>query len=308
MRKNVQVNFIVGYPRSGTTLLAGLLSKINNVIVTPETNYFRGARLSTKSQSIKGKKALKQLMYDARISDLGLDYSKIIVDDNDNIDGIYRKLLQFYGHLHNCDTVIEKSPLHALYIEEIWSVFPTARVVHIIRDGRDVIDSNIKQSWTSNNVYKHAAEWRDLVSNMLLMPNERVLHIRYEDLVQSPESNILMILEFLGINADNVNFNNNPSATVVPEWEREWKSKALNEPDVNNIYKWMKRNNSISQNRAMYIMQDLLERLDYPPQTTRIDFVGMILYLLYYPNIYHAIKYLYHLKRDLKKNIRKHFF
>lgn len=49
--KGFDANFIIGYPRSGTTLLAGLINSHDEIIVTPETQYFSEILRSRQAKS-----------------------------------------------------------------------------------------------------------------------------------------------------------------------------------------------------------------------------------------------------------------
>ena len=54
----------------------------------------------------------------------------------------------------------ERTPLHALHTGLIGDVYPDARIVHIVRDGRDVVRSLLAQQWGPQIVAEGAREWR----------------------------------------------------------------------------------------------------------------------------------------------------
>lgn len=291
--------FIVGYPRSGTTLLAGLLSKYEKLSVTPETNYFRSLR--TKYSNYYGYNALDLFIKDKRFQDLNTDYSKIIINPEDNTDIIFKKILDNYAKKNNSSLIIEKSPLHANHLNDIWTLFPYAKVINIFRDGRDVILSNLKQSWTTNNSYKHAAEWRELVKYFNSISDNRLFNIKYEDLVVNTDATISKILNFL--NMSEFTNTNTVSPLLVPNWESEWKNKALEEPDSNNVYKWKTNKLDKKLDITFRILNKGLIDLNYEPHLSKNNFNLSLLFYLYSNPSYFLLKKIAKFKRILLKKL-----
>ena len=55
--------------------------------------------------------------------------------------------------------VAERTPLHVFHLPLIAEVYPDARFVHIIRDGRDAVRSLVAQPWGPATVAEGAEEW-----------------------------------------------------------------------------------------------------------------------------------------------------
>ncbi len=84
-------------------------------------------------------------------------------------------------------------------------LWPDARYVHLLRDPRDVAPSVVQKGW-AGNVY-HASEWwteaeRCFDTLRQRVPPERLLEVRYEDLVTYPESELARICDFIGVEFD----------------------------------------------------------------------------------------------------------
>lgn len=299
MSEDSRIHFIVGYPRSGTTLLAAMLSKAKGVVVTPETNYFRGARVEAKRKNARGRKALSILKSDKRMSDIGVNFELITVDDNDDFDDLYKKILKLFGKQNQGVVIIEKTPLHALYLKQLRQVFPDAKILHLVRDGRDVIASNIKEEWTFSSIYKHAAEWRELVCQNAFQENGSIMNVQYEDLILHPKNVVRDIFEFLEIDASYADLKYAPSSAVVPKWEREWKAKALEEIDRENIFKWKKSPMTLENIRVAHIMKAGLERYGYDFKPLDNDIKGHFFQLFYSPPCYRFLIFIARLKRRL---------
>ncbi len=81
-------------------------------------------------------------------------------------------------------------------------LFPEVRFIHLVRDGRAVAASLLPLDWGPNNIM-HAAEfWMARCAAGLgaeLELADRVLRVRYEDLVTDPEANLRRIADFAGL-------------------------------------------------------------------------------------------------------------
>jgi sulfotransferase family protein len=115
-----------------------------------------------------------------------------------------------------CDTVFapmlapgtsrlaERTPLHALHTGLIGDIYPDGRIVHIIRDGRDVVRSLLAQRWGPENVAEGAREWRAAIETARAGAGNsaRYLEVRYEDLHADPSNRIAGLYHWLGLPVD----------------------------------------------------------------------------------------------------------
>jgi sulfotransferase family protein len=99
--------------------------------------------------------------------------------------------------------VAERTPLHALKLDLIRDVYPDARVIHIIRDGRDAARSLAAQDFGPAQIAGAAQEWREVIeaARTAGIPEDRYLEVRYEDLLTSPETVVGTVYEWLGLPA-----------------------------------------------------------------------------------------------------------
>lgn len=98
----------------------------------------------------------------------------------------------------------ERTPLHALHTGLIGDIYPDARIVHIIRDGRDVVRSLLAQQWGPENVAAGAREWRASIETARAGAgrSSRYLEVRYEDLHADPATRISGLYHWLGLRVD----------------------------------------------------------------------------------------------------------
>jgi hypothetical protein len=97
----------------------------------------------------------------------------------------------------------DKTPMHVLHISRLARMFPEARFVHVIRDGRDVALSYLGVDWGPSTVEDAAVEWRRRVragrrAGRRLGP-DRYREICYEDLVVAPERVVRDVCGFIAL-------------------------------------------------------------------------------------------------------------
>ena len=100
----------------------------------------------------------------------------------------------------------DKTPMHVLHLRRLGWLFPEARFVHIIRDGRDVASSYATTAWGPQSVEESAVRWRRSVRRGLhdgrRLGPERYREVRYEAHVAEPESELRTLCRFLELDWD----------------------------------------------------------------------------------------------------------
>ena len=117
-------------------------------------------------------------------------------------------LWELYAHVHGKARWGDKTPSHLRCVLSIAALFPDARFVHIVRDGRDVACS-MRSTWfgRERTVADFAADWNDRLSRFRTdaaqLP-ERYIVVRYEDLVHDPSGVLGLVCDFIGLPLDPV--------------------------------------------------------------------------------------------------------
>ena len=153
-KKSTAPVFVLGCPRSGTTVLYHmLLSAGDFAVYRAESNVFnllvprfRGMRSAADRRDLM-EVWLKSKLF--RVS--GLDAREInarIVDECHGGGDFLRTVMQEVARKQGVRRWADCTPDHLLYMEEIKRQIPDALFIHIIRDGRDVALSYVKQGWS----------------------------------------------------------------------------------------------------------------------------------------------------------------
>ena len=181
--------FVVGMPRSGTTLVEQILASHSNVEATDELPYLERIGLELE-QSGGYAKAL------STFSD----------EQQQNYASRYLKQVAPYRQL-GLDYFIDKNPGNFLHIGLIKELFPNAKIINVVRDPLDNAMSVFKQYFHRGNEFSYSLAgivfyWQGYLTLMKhweqLYPGE-VMHLDYEALVNHPEEKITEILEYCGL-------------------------------------------------------------------------------------------------------------
>lgn len=210
--------FVLGCPRSGTTVLYHmLLSAGNFAIYRSESNVF--SVLQPRFGDLRRERNRRELLRYwlssklFHVSGLDADYvrEKIMLECQSAGDFL-RIVMEETAQRQSVKRWADCTPDHLLYIPEIKRQIPNALIVHIIRDGRDVALSYIKQGWV------HPLPWdRDEHLSIAGLFWEWIVgkgcehgrnlgpdyyEVRYEDLVEKPRETLQGLGAFVGQELD----------------------------------------------------------------------------------------------------------
>lgn len=189
--------FVVGCRRSGTTLLRAMLASHPQVAVPPESRFLL-TFAPTTLQRFDAPRLLDDLYANDSFLLWKLRRQLVEASFRDNPPLSYpdaaRRLYELWADQHRGKSrYADKTPDHVLRIGALTALFPEARVVHIVRDGRDVAASFLELGWV-DRIEKAALHWRYRVLRGrevgALLPQRRYHELLYEDLVQRPERTV----------------------------------------------------------------------------------------------------------------------
>lgn len=223
--------FVVGFPRSGTTLLARLLQDKTGYPATPETRFYQEYEPLLWERSTS--KLRTYLQRKIRLSDMGLHLSF----QGSSRKAVLAAILEAYATASagaSVRGVIEKSPAHLYHCRKIKRDFPDARVVLIVRHPAKCVSSMLSMPWNFKSARRLLHEWRILATKSIGFREDGLIDyvIRYEDMVADPSGQLEQIVSTLNLEHREKDAKP-PSSDVVPEWEMAWKAGSIDKVDGN---------------------------------------------------------------------------
>ena len=218
INKNSDPTFLIGFPRSGTTLLDTILRShplIDVLEEKPIVDKFVEL-LNTKIKS--DFKNLKDHKIDKEMRDF------------------YFREKSNYSSKKNCKIVIDKMPLNTVYVGEIVRFFPNAKFIFAIRHPSDCVLSCFMQNFLLNNAMTNFLNLEDsakLYNQVMILwelyNNKLKINfhmIRYEDLIDNFETEVKKLLNYLGVDWSN---------KVTEFYKTSKKRGMLNTPSYNQV-------------------------------------------------------------------------
>jgi hypothetical protein len=267
--------FVVGVPRSGTTLLAAMLAGHSELSCGPETRIFhflRRAGLMWKEnwemeQAIDFLLSL-QLAGHTVLSHYNLTEDQLrsyLRERPIGVPVLLSSLTEQFMQRESKRRWIEKSPEHLLYVEEIRNFFPTSPIIRIVRDPRDTALSLMKVPWGPPSFLEALFLWRryDEKSSQFFQCGDNVHTVYYEPLLVSPAAELKKICEFLGEEYNVQMLETSRSAEKLITRTETHKHRVYEAIDQTRFEVW-KRELSAEQNRlAEAVLGDRLSTYGY---------------------------------------------
>jgi hypothetical protein len=242
--------FIVGCPRSGTTVVQAMLARHPDVFTLPETAFFEHllgdlAWRWGDLQAVRSRPRLRHRMGFARQRGR-MAFTQIMAQLGTapaparspvRTETCIRRFIATLDEMTESaghDMWVEKTPNHLLYIPEIRAHMPDAQFVHVIRSGMDVLaslaDANLR--YDDNHGFsgdaKHwARRWNHAVEihrRHIGQPNHHFIFL--DDFVGDTDREWRRLCRFLDLSAE-VDLQQQPSRPIADPVNEPWKQAAL---------------------------------------------------------------------------------
>jgi hypothetical protein len=204
--------FIVGKDRSGTTMLRLILDR-SSVAIPPESMFLVDFEPVRRAGGLDDHTAatafLRRVWEHPRVRVWGITGDPPAVPPGLTNAEAYRFAVEApfraYAQANEKERWADKTPLYLAHVQELAQVWEDARFVVLVRDGRDVALSLVGVPFGPNNVWAAARFWArgiDLGQDAEKRLGDRVLTVRYEDIVTDPGTHVQRLCEFLGLDFD----------------------------------------------------------------------------------------------------------
>lgn len=260
--------FLVGAPRSGTTILQSLLASHPEITSFPETKFFHylwsdrlKSRLTDRLREFFHREIRRPDLYDEWVSETSLTSDRIKW-----FVGILDKLAVEGGN----SIWLEKTPEHVYFVRDILDHLPDAKFIHIVRNPLDVIASMRKATSDPSTNAIWGGEWSlqfcierwksSVAATNSFSDNSQRLVIRYEDLLEDKVKILSQCCYFIDIAYDPEMLRNYRSQAIALGLGHPW-HKGIDrgiEPAIVAKYK-----DFFSESEVKYILEKTAELRSY---------------------------------------------
>lgn len=246
--------FIVGCPRSGTTLLQLMLHSHPRIAIPPETRFLLDAydmrrhfgdlkdpanRLALAGWIVEPRKTL--------FADLGLDRQQVtgeIVAGPPTLGSALGIVFRAYARRFGKPRWGDKRPGYFQRIPALMRLFPDAQVVQLIRDGRDCVASLKEMNWYQHDVCHALATWVESIDAgrraCRSLGPDAYYSLYYERLIADPQRQLTALCEFLGEAFDPAMCEPRRVADVIPA-RKTWHAQTRDDVTTERIGTWQSR-------------------------------------------------------------------
>lgn len=185
--------FLVGAERSGTTLLRLMLDHHPRLAFQYESEYMV-EHVGDQGELPDPHKVVSRLSTDRIFLSTGF---------SSDVSGGYTKMAHDWleQKRRRDGKPIVGATIHK-HFDRIPYLWPKARYIHLLRDGRDVARSCVQMGWYGN-AYAASDNWLEAMRNWdrlcQRVPEEQRLEVRYESLITDPVETLSTICRFLGL-------------------------------------------------------------------------------------------------------------
>lgn len=271
--------FIVGCGRSGTSILHKILAGHSKIAIPPETGlysiFFKNIQNRIDFPLVSEAQVdslIEEAVNNERLETLLISRSDIRSKAIATLPLTRAKfvslILNEFANSKNKSCWGEKTPRHVVHMEDIAADFPEAKFIFIIRDPRAVAASfkNVDASFGSKNITVPIMQWLAAVKSINRFRknnrfNNKILTVRYENLIEKKESTLLEVQRFLKIPIEELDAKN--SNLVFHEKQAQHMYNTQRELFDSSLHKWKKELRQSEIQAIEYRLNKLMDVHEY---------------------------------------------
>lgn len=268
----------VGCGRSGTTLLRNMFDSHSALAMTHESHFIGPlAKVRSRYEAEGGFNSdafVADLFADANFVRQGLDVedvrSALKAARPTSYPEAVRAVFSAYAARDGKPLYGDKTPGSVTQIELLAELFPEAKFVHIIRDGRAVALSYLERpEWGPGTMAEAANHWKNRVKRGRnagkVIGAGRYMEVRYEDVVADPEAVARAVCDFLGLQFEEgmLRYHEKSKEFIASTKDPE-AFKNLSRPITGGLRTWEEEISPGDKHLFEAIAGDLLVELGYP--------------------------------------------
>jgi hypothetical protein len=256
----------VGMPRSGTTLLQGILCNSKKYFPMPETHFFSRVAYGLPENNLSRENRLEMDRILKR-------KSKIHIDEN--VWSEFKTQKEIFEYVigrfnkQNKKTFLEKTPRHVYFYSQILKHYPDARFICMIREPRNAVSSLLTMSQKrQKSVIRMSLFYNKIAKAIIkIMRNPNVLVVKYENLVNQPDQTLKIICQFIQLPFDSQLLKTVAAPTEIVSEHEAWKNKNIDletiQPD--DTERWQEVFNEDQASLVTFVTKSHASEFDYLP-------------------------------------------
>ncbi len=308
-----RIIFIVGNSRSGTTMMLRIFNNHPELMVLNELHFFEQLWApEDKGKPISNEKAIElasRLMLTQRVGYMTHDQNyeqftgeaTILVDEipGDDLyaEDVFNHFVKREVELNDKSIVCEKTPQNVFYLKEIFELYPNAKVINMVRDPRAILLSQ-KNKWNRRKLGGHymtrkealrlrinyhpitlSKLWNSAIQAASKFKSDaRVISVRFEDLLETPEYVLKRICNHIEVNFDPNMLNITQESSSL---EKDSKEIGFKKGRASN---WMQGGLNVTER---WICQDMcaenMKQFNYLPEPIKPNLFALLFYYISFP-------------------------
>lgn len=147
---------------------------------------------------------------------------ELILPLGEFITGLTRSILQKQDR----EVFVEDNTWNILFARELFEILPNARLIHMVRDPRDVVASFIHQNWAPDNLEEAVLFYKSIINRWFQIENQidqnRFMMVKLEDLIEKPEKVIREMCIFTGLDFEPQMATTDLTKANTGRWKQEF--------------------------------------------------------------------------------------
>ena len=255
--------FVVGMPRSGTTLVQGILCNTEKYFPIPETHFFSQVAYGLPENLSEEDLAMIFLRLRGK-SRIEID-KKILLTLNTQKE-VFEFVIGSFN-TENKNTFLEKTPRHVFFYSKILEYYPSAKFICMIREPKNVVSSQkINTKMKKKSIIRMAFLYNKITGAIIrIRDKSNVFLIKYEELTSETEKTIKSLFSFLEIPYSEKVIEKIAAPPEIVQEHEFWKKKNIDQEMIqrNNADKWRKFLSPAQANIINFITKSHAKKFGY---------------------------------------------
>ncbi|MFI6476627.1 sulfotransferase family protein [Nonomuraea sp. NPDC050663] len=247
--------FVIGCPRSGTTMLQLMLHSHPRIAVAPETRFVIPTYTRRRAFGDMRDAACRQALAEwiatdksTKFKELGLARDAFVQEATKapgSLGSVLGTAFRMYADRFGKARWGDKRPSYVKQVDILRRIFPDAQFIHLIRDGRDCVSSLKEMPWFTLDSFHAMSTWAEAIDygNKLArtLPADSYYELRYEDLTDDPGAEMQKLCAYLGEEFDPSVVSPKQAADTVVPLHKVWHTNTHGEVTRARVGSWGQR-------------------------------------------------------------------